>query len=93
MTPEKSVKPPSTNNQCFDSDAFLQYLLMGNHIHPLTREPIDPDWIVDTYPDEYIKNPHTEQAELPWSIEDYAEAVKAAMHIVDMLEVLGMNWS
>ena len=86
LTPEKAVKPPSTTNQCFDSDAFLQHLLHGNHTHPFTREPIDPDWIVNTYPDEFIKNPHTDQAERPWPIEEYAQAVQTADYLVDTLE-------
>lgn len=86
LTPEKSVKPPSTTNQCFDSDAFLQYLLHGNHIHPLTREPIDPKWIVNTYPDDFIKHPHTDHVEIPWAMEEYAQAVKTAGYIVDTLE-------
>lgn len=86
LTSEKSVKPPSNTNQCFDSDAFLQHLLHGNHTHPLTREPIDPDWIVNTYPDEFMKNPHTDQAVEPWTMDEYAEAIKTAGYIVDTLE-------
>ncbi len=88
LTPEKSVKPPSTTNQCFDSDAFLQHLLHGNQTHPLTREPIDSDWIVNTYPDEFIRDAHTDQAEIPWTIEDYAQAVQTADNMVDTLEFI-----
>jgi hypothetical protein len=86
LTPEKSVKPPSTTNQCFDSDAFLQHLLHGNQTHPLTREPIDSDWILNTYPDEFVRDSYTQGAARPWTIEEYAEHVKMADNLVDALE-------
>ena len=86
LTPEKAVKPPSTTNQCFDSDVFLHHLLRGSETHPLTREPIDSDWILNTYPDEFVRDSYTQGAARPWTIEEYAEHVKMADNLVDALE-------